>query len=129
VSWGIGWCAYRVWTTGAWRCWWTPRCVSVARTRRADSGPDPPKQGRRSVLAERGRVRPHVRDLGEFCREIRYVHHSPVERELVREPEDWKWSSVRWWGGEREGEIECDPPPPWGATEDPEFWKRWKGYK
>jgi len=53
----------------------------------------------------------NVRDEGEFCRAVRYIHRNPVERGLVERPEDWRWSSVRWWMGEREGEIECDPPP------------------
>jgi putative transposase len=66
----------------------------------------------------------NVRDLGEFCREVRYVHRNPVEQELVRNPEDWKWSSVRWWMGLREGEIECESPPG-----DPRSWEMWQGYK
>ena len=66
----------------------------------------------------------NVRNAGEFCREVQYIHRNPVERALVREPQDWKWSSVRWWMGERAGEIECDPPPG-----DPRSWAAWKGYK
>jgi putative transposase len=66
----------------------------------------------------------NVRNAREFCREVRYIHRNPAERELVKEPEDWKWSSVRWWMGERTGEIECDPPPG-----DPRSWAAWQGYK
>ena len=65
----------------------------------------------------------NVRDLPEFCREVRYIHRNPVERELVVEPQTWRWSSVRWWMGLRDGEVECDPPPG-----DPRSWERWKGY-
>ncbi len=31
----------------------------------------------------------NVRDADELCEEIRYVHRNPVERELVKEPEEW----------------------------------------
>ncbi|HVZ94183.1 MAG TPA: hypothetical protein VG797_06705 [Phycisphaerales bacterium] len=65
----------------------------------------------------------NVRDLSEFCREVRYIHRNPVERGLVERPEDWKWSSVRWWMGRRESELECDPPPG-----KPGSWDKWKGF-
>jgi putative transposase len=42
------------------------------------------------------------RDMAEFVRTVKYIH---------QRPEDWRWSSVRWWMGLREGELECDPPP------------------
>ncbi len=66
----------------------------------------------------------NVRNLSEFCREVRYVHHNPVERGLAAAPQDWKWSSARWWMGERSGTVECDPPPG-----DPRMWANWKGYR
>ncbi len=66
----------------------------------------------------------NVRDGQEFCREVRYTHRNPVERGLVAKPEDWAWSSVRWWMGQRDGVVECDPPPG-----DPQSWVSWKGYK
>jgi putative transposase len=62
----------------------------------------------------------NVRDQEEFCREVRYIHENPVRRGLVDRCEDWRWSSVRWWMGDREGEIECDTPP--GGLEG------WKGF-
>ena len=65
----------------------------------------------------------NVRDVTEFCKEVRYIHRNPVERGLVSRPEDWKRSSVRWWMGLREGEFECDPPP--GR---PGSWDGWMGY-
>ena len=65
----------------------------------------------------------NVRDDGEFCREVRYVHRNPVERELVMNPEDWAWSSVRWCMGRRDVEVMCDLPPG-----DPRMWAAWKGY-
>ncbi len=64
-----------------------------------------------------------VRSNEEFCREVHYVHRNPAERGLVDRPQDWKWSSVRWWMGMRDGEVECDPP-----AGRPEVWRDWKGF-
>ena len=40
---------------------------------------------------------------------LRYIHRNPVQRGLVAQPEDWKWSSFRQWATGCEGrvEIEC----------------------
>jgi putative transposase len=65
-----------------------------------------------------------VRSEAEFCREVLYIHRNPVARGLVESPEAWKWSSVRWWSGVREGEVQCDPP-----AGDPRSWGAWKGYR
>jgi putative transposase len=66
------------------------------------------------------------RDTAEFAREVKYVHANPVERGLVRTPEEWAWSSVHCWAGrwkERQP-FGCDRPPG-----DPRIWLRWKGYR
>lgn len=65
----------------------------------------------------------NVRDDSEFAREVNYIHRNPVERGLVAMPSEWRWSSVRWWMGERDGEFACDPPPG-----PPGSWDMWKGY-
>jgi hypothetical protein len=65
----------------------------------------------------------NVRSEAEFAREVRYIHRNPVERGLVKTPPEWPWSSVRWWMGLREGEVECDPP-----AGPPGSWDRWKGF-
>jgi hypothetical protein len=39
---------------------------------------------------------------------IDYIHNNPVRRGLVANPEDWEWSSARWYGGMRPGKIEMD---------------------
>ena len=66
----------------------------------------------------------NVRDLDEFTKAVRYIHRNPVERGLVARPDDWMWSSVRWWQGNRSEEIECDPPP--GR---PGSWAGWTGFE
>jgi len=53
----------------------------------------------------------NVRDDDEFMREVRYVHQNPVKRGLVTTPEQWEWSSVRWWMGDHKNERPCDPLP------------------
>ena len=57
----------------------------------------------------------NVRTIAEFTRELRYIHHNPVKRELVPSPELWRWSSVHWWMGERSSKLNCDPPPHTGS--------------
>jgi putative transposase len=66
----------------------------------------------------------NVRDEAEFRRAVQYIHRNPVERELVELPEDWRWSSVFWWAGQRDGLCDCDPPPG-----DARLWSGWEGYR
>jgi REP element-mobilizing transposase RayT len=40
---------------------------------------------------------------------IDYIHANPVRRGLVERPEDWEWSSARWFAGLRPVKIEMDP--------------------
>ncbi len=49
-----------------------------------------------------------VRDEEELREKINYIHNNPVKRGLVDRPTDWKWSSARWYAGEREGIVEID---------------------
>ncbi len=65
----------------------------------------------------------NTRDTSEFMKTVCYIHRNPVTRGLVERPEDWRWSSVRWWMGRRDGELACDPPP--NPTID---WSGWRGY-
>jgi putative transposase len=39
---------------------------------------------------------------------IHYIHANPVRRGLVAKPEDWHWSSARWYAGIRPVPIEID---------------------
>jgi putative transposase len=39
---------------------------------------------------------------------LRYIHRNPVRRELVRSPEDWKWSSFAHHATAAEGAVEIE---------------------
>jgi putative transposase len=40
---------------------------------------------------------------------INYIHQNPVRPGLVECPEDWEWSSARWYAGFRPVPLEMDP--------------------
>lgn len=95
--------------------WRASRALALARTTNSDGSPRFWQPG--------GGFDRNVRDEAEFCRAVRYIHRNPVERGLVSRPQDWAFSSVRWWMGLRDGEMPCDDPP--GR---PGSWSGWKGY-
>jgi REP element-mobilizing transposase RayT len=37
-----------------------------------------------------------------------YIHANPVRRELCSQPEDWVWSSARWYTGDRAGPVKIE---------------------
>jgi putative transposase len=39
---------------------------------------------------------------------IDYIHLNPVRRGLVKKPEDWEYSSARWYAGQLHAPIEMD---------------------
>jgi putative transposase len=50
----------------------------------------------------------NCRTMDIVVEKIRYCHNNPVSRGLVSKPEDWPWSSYRWYHGRRESEFEID---------------------
>ncbi|QDV38862.1 REP-associated tyrosine transposase [Tautonia plasticadhaerens] len=42
-------------------------------------------------------------------RVVESIHRNPVRRGLVGRPEDWEWSSARWYAGFRPVPLEIDP--------------------
>jgi len=50
----------------------------------------------------------NVGDEDIMWQKICFIRQNPVERGLVEKPEDWKWSSARWYAGQREGQIPID---------------------
>jgi len=45
----------------------------------------------------------------ELFEKVRYIHENPDRRGLVTTLAEWQWSSARWWAGERDGQLPCDP--------------------
>ncbi len=45
----------------------------------------------------------------ELAEKVNYMHNNPVARGLVKSPIDWRWSSARWYNGDRfPGDIVID---------------------
>jgi putative transposase len=44
----------------------------------------------------------------ELFEKLRYIHWNPVKRGLCAQPEDWEWSSARWYKRMREGTVPID---------------------
>ena len=44
----------------------------------------------------------------EFLEKRTYIHHYPVARGLVARPEDWAWSSARWFAGDQSGPVRVE---------------------
>jgi putative transposase len=54
----------------------------------------------------------NVRGENEFFDKLRYIHENPVERGLVREAAEYRWSSASWYRDDRSGPLAMDPVPP-----------------
>ena len=50
----------------------------------------------------------NVDDLKTLQSMIDYIHANPVRRGLVERPEDWEWSSARWYAGMPPVRMEMD---------------------
>ena len=50
----------------------------------------------------------NVRHYREFTVKLRYPHRNPVKRGLVRNPEEWKWSSYRHYALREIGIVEIE---------------------
>ena len=51
----------------------------------------------------------NVTEPTTLAKVIEYIHLNPVRRGLVERPEDWAWSSARWYAGFRPVPLEMDP--------------------
>jgi len=50
----------------------------------------------------------NIVDGHELQEKMKYIHENPVRRGLVERATDWRWSSTRWYVGERTGELSID---------------------
>jgi len=47
---------------------------------------------------------------GEYFEKLKYIHENPVTRRIATRPEDWPWSSARWFAGFRDAiDVPIDP--------------------
>jgi len=77
------------------------RCIAKLRSEGSLLKAITTQAGEPRFWREGGGFDRNVRDLDELKREIAYIHMNPVERGLVEKPEDWEWSSARWFKGLR----------------------------
>ncbi len=66
------------------------------------------KRTRRRFWQPGGGYDRNVVELATVHDMIAYIHANPVRRGLVLRPEDWEWSSARWYAGFRPVRIEMD---------------------
>jgi putative transposase len=50
-----------------------------------------------------------IRRVRNFWQKLEYIHRNPVEASLVKNPEDWEWSSYRHYVKKGENLISLDP--------------------
>jgi putative transposase len=50
-----------------------------------------------------------IRRVRNFWQKLEYIHRNPVEAGLVKNPQEWKWSSYRHYLNREEGPIAVDP--------------------
>jgi putative transposase len=62
----------------------------------------------------------NVYSQAKIAEKIEYTHWNPVKRGLAQTPEEWAWSSARWYAGERDAEIRIDPLPPKRPGSEPQ---------
>jgi putative transposase len=62
----------------------------------------------RRVLWQRRCYDHNCRSSGSMWEKVNYCHYNPVKRGLVLKPEQWRWSSYRWYAGLEYGGIEMD---------------------
>ena len=53
-----------------------------------------------------------VRSEAKRVEKLRYIHRNPVARGLVLEPEQWEWSSYRWYAYRQSGAVWVNEPQP-----------------
>jgi putative transposase len=50
----------------------------------------------------------NLRSTRDVHEKIAYVHHNPVKRSLVAQPEQWNWSSARAWASGSDEPLRLD---------------------
>ena len=68
-------------------------------------------RGRAALWQPGGGYDRTLRDDQEIIEKINYIHANPVKRGLVTRPEDWAWSSPRWYAVHRSAIVPITPVP------------------
>lgn len=50
----------------------------------------------------------NIKSDDELFEKIDYIHTNPFRKGLVADPQDWKWSSARWFAGARDVPLQMD---------------------
>jgi hypothetical protein len=50
----------------------------------------------------------NIRNYPQFVEKLRYIHRNPVKLDLCERPEDWEWSSFRYYATGCEGRVEIE---------------------
>ncbi len=50
----------------------------------------------------------NIYDEKELLKKINYIHNNPVKRGLVLTPQEWEWSSIKWYDGEKDVKLSID---------------------
>ncbi len=53
----------------------------------------------------------------KWIEKLKYIHRNPVERGLVKKPEDWPWSSFNHWATGDAGRVEIESHWTWTRRE------------
>jgi len=88
-----------------------PIAQRAARAWKKHAPPDPrlvDRDGTIRFWQRGGGYDRNIRSHDDLREKVAYLHANPVRRGLVALPTEWRWSSARWWAGERDNTIECD---------------------
>ena len=77
--------------------------LKVAAMRRINA-----RRGKREPLWQPRYFDEVIRTVKQYRDALQYMHFNPVAKGLVLKPEDWPWSSLRWYDGSGEAPLEID---------------------
>lgn len=81
------------------------QALKIGFTRRVIHRDGEPGSGTASHIWQRRFYDFNVWGKEKRVEKIRYIHRNPVQRGLVQNPEDWKWSSFRAYGYGETGPV------------------------
>ncbi|MCC7144809.1 MAG: transposase [Phycisphaeraceae bacterium] len=67
------------------------------------------KQGRFRFWQPGGGYDRNITSEHELSEKVDYLHNNPVRRGLTDDPTTWRWSSARWYAGDKSSVVRIDP--------------------